>query len=353
MMRSSYVTCDSFSCLFYAVSSYTHAKLGSYVVMNDSRTLRSGAKSRKLHSAHILCWFILILINFTAVQFRSRVKRVRYQPHEYHEAHTRLQDFCKIVQECGAIEYRNGFDAARDFESRESTLLGLLTITDMTFVLAYQECKTTFQHIRWACVRGKQVDSCLTKQFQGLIPAHAYATSVSHAFILMHAHLKGYKHISIVEDDVLFTETVETDIVSDLRKNIFGSRKWNFVRLGYRPFFLESQFKASSTDHGAEPYSCPTACRCNKIGSTLCHIAEKGCDMRSSHFYMINIDIVQDLLFNLLNISNVYRVIDWFVLQNYGNQLYMLDPAAVQKDLDLPIELQSGFSNLFKQLCVI
>jgi len=76
-----------------------------------------------------------------------------------------------------------------------------------------------------------------------LISKHGYATSISHAFIFMHAHLRGYQHVTIVEDDAIFITSVPDGVVDDAREALQSSNAWTFIRLGYRPFFLETQHK--------------------------------------------------------------------------------------------------------------
>ena len=266
---------------------------------------------------------------------------------------TILRDFSKVVQACEAIEYMSSSDAMRGFESINDNVDKLLALTDMTYVLAFQNCTTSFKHVRWACARGEYIDSCMADRFSSFVEGHGYATSISHAFIIMHAKLNGYRKISIIEDDVEFSTTLDAQVVTELRANINGPREWSFVRLGYRPYFLEEQYSSSSREHGNSVFFCPTECVCKAIDSTLCHMAESGCDMRSSHFYMINEDEFTHILYNLLDSGNRHRVIDWFVLQGYKNQLYVVDSVATQQQLDIPNELQSGFSSLFKRLCVV
>jgi hypothetical protein len=80
---------------------------------------------------------------------------------------------------------------------------------------------------------------------------------------------------------------------------------------------------------------------------------EKGCDMRSSHFYIANGRIFERLIADLLDASEEHRIIDWFVLHRYPNQLFATDPVAIQEALDIPPELQEGYGKLFKRLCIV
>ena len=84
----------------------------------------------------------------------------------------------------------------------------------------------------------------------------------------------------------------------------------------------------------------------------MCRMVEKGCDMRSSHFYIANARVFGSLIADLLDVSDEHRIIDWFVLHRYSNQVYASSNVAMQKALDMPRELQEGYDKLFTRLCV-
>ena len=72
----------------------------------------------------------------------------------------------------------------------------LLAITDATSVLIAHECNSSAAEYTLGVVKSKVVDAW--KYFEVLISKHhGYATSISHAFIFMHAHLQGYQHVTI------------------------------------------------------------------------------------------------------------------------------------------------------------
>ena len=207
-------------------------------------------------------------------------------------------------------------------------------------------------NIHWACVKGKVVDACVPKNFEALISKHGYATSVSHAFIFMHAHLQGYRHVTIIEDDAIFSQYVRDGLIDDVRAVLQGPNDWSFIRLGYRPFFLEAQHKKSTELHLEDPFSCPAPCVCEKFGRSMCRMVEKGCDIRSSHFYIANAGVFESVIADLLDASDEHRIIDWFVLHRYSNQVYATSTVAMQEALDIPRELQEGYAKLFTRLCV-
>ena len=84
----------------------------------------------------------------------------------------------------------------------------------------------------------------------------------------------------------------------------------------------------------------------------MCRMVEKGCDMRSSHFYIANARVFGSVIADLLDVSDEHRIIDCFVLHRYGNQVYEISNIAMQKALDIPRELQEGYAKLFTRLCV-
>ena len=260
-----------------------------------------------------------------------------------------------IERDCKALEFVSPSreSASENLTLDDNNLADLLAITDAVFVLTAHECKSSLPaNIHWACVKGKVVDACVPKQLKALIGQHGYATSVSHAFIFMHAHLKGYRHVTIIEDDTIFSQSARVGVIDDVRAVLHGPNDWSFIRLGYRPFFLEVQHKKSSESHLEENFSCPSLCVCEKFGTSMCRMVERGCDMRSSHFYIANARVFKSMISDLLDVSDEHRIIDWFVLHRYSNQVYASSNIAVQEALDIPRELQEGYAKLFTRLCV-
>ena len=81
-------------------------------------------------------------------------------------------------------------------------------------------------------------------------------------------------------------------------------------------------------------------------------MVEKGCDVRSSHFYIANARVFESVIADLLDVSEEHRIIDWFVLHRYSNQVYTTSSIATQEVLDIPRELQQSFAKVFTRLCV-
>jgi len=266
-----------------------------------------------------------------------------------------FQTLSNIVEDCDAFEDMG--DLRNPIYNRsttgDSSIVTLLSLTDATFVLATDSCNLMFSEYFWVCVKGKKIDSCVPKRLGKLIKSHGYATSISHAFILMYGLSRGYRHVTVIEEDAVFSTTLHRELIEDVRNVLQGPNDaWTFIRLGYRPFFLELQHKHSSMKHLEDPLKCPSSCTCTKIGAHVCRMAENGCDMRSSHFYVANAKVFQQVIEYLLDISDKYRIIDYSVLHRFQNQVYTDYPVAMQDVLDLPIELQDGYAKLFERLCV-
>ena len=61
-------------------------------------------------------------------------------------------------------------------------------------------------------------------------------------------------------------------------------------------------------------------------------MVEKGCDVRSSHFYIVaNARVFESLIADLLDVSDENRIIDKFVLHRYGSQVYATSSVAMQE----------------------
>ena len=317
-------------------------------------TTRTRARSRRVNVRSLslvltLCWVLRLLAS--SGYSRRDVGDERNKEAAANEAFAALK---RMVGECDAFEYMETPSAQPHNETSENFDADLLvSLTDATFVLTTRSCKTTFRNARWVCVKGKMIDSCVPKRLRALVEEHGYAVSVSHAFIFMHALVQGFRHISVVEDDAVFLTAVRRDLIDELREVVRGpSTRWSFVRLGYRPFFLELQHIYSNTKQRTGIFSCPDQCACQKIGTHTCQMSGSGCDMRSSHFYMANSIVFKRAIRYLLDVSDKRRMIDYFVLQRFRNQIYVRDSVAVQEVLNFPMELQEGYTKLFERLCV-
>lgn len=314
------------------------------------RGRRTRADVRSLSLVFTLCWAVRSLVSSRYsrgdVGDARNVKDVA--------ANAAFEALKRMVDECDAFEYVGTPRARPRNETYENDDVdALVSLTDATFVLTTRSCKTSFRNARWVCVKGKVIDSCAPKRLRVLVEKHGYAASLSHAFIFMHALVQGFRHVTIVEDDVVFSTAARRDLIEELREVIRGpATRWSFVRLGYRPLFLERQHKYSSEKRRDGFLSCPDECACEKIGTRTCRMSASGCDVRSSHLYMANSIVFKRAIRFLLDASDERRIIDCFVLQRFRNQIYATDSVAAQEVLDFPVELQEGYAKLFTRLCV-
>ena len=323
-----------------------HVQVGQTVQIWKSKRGRRARAARTALRAAATCSVVYWLASIFRVRHSAYVKR-RAAAIAFHT----LRD---IALDCKALEFVSPSreSTSENLTPGDNNLADLLMLTDATFVLTAHECKSSLPpNVRWVCVKGKVVDACVPKHLEALISKHGYATSVSHAFIFMHAHLQGYRHVTIVEDDAIFSQSAR-DLIDDVRAVLQGPNDWSFIRLGYRPFFLEAQHKKSTELHLEDPFSCPAPCVCEKLGRSMCRMVEKGCDIRSSHFYIANAGVFESVIADLLDASDEHRIIDWFVLHRYSNQVYATSTVATQESLDIPRELQEGYAKLFTRLCV-
>lgn len=299
----------------------------------------------------ILLLFALLHLSRSIVSATRRMHAVHVKKRS---AKVAFQTLREIVQGCDALEHMDSLsDPIHNRSTHDTSIDALLSLTDATFVLSTHSCASFSSHVRWVCVKGEKIDSCVPKRLGKWIEKHGYATSISHAFIFMYGISRGYQHVTIIEDDAVLSTTVRRELIEDVRNVLRGpDDAWTFLRLGHRPFFLERQHKLSSEAHLDDPFKCPSLCACTKIGTHACRMTENGCDMRSSHFYIANANVFRQVIEYLLDVSDEHRIIDWFVLHRFPNQIYADYPIAMQAALDMPVELQEGYAKLFKRLCV-
>jgi len=189
-------------------------------------------------------------------------------------------------------------------------------------------------------IRGADVDPCYGKN--GL--NHWIKASMSHVHVYSDALLRGFDVITVMEEDAMtkdFTNTTE-DRVDALVEAVKSNADWSTVRLGYRPYFFEEQ----SMKHKL-PYACPVECRCHELTEHACIMPHKGCDMRSSDFYLLRVPRGREIR------SKIYQgsTVDMEALQDVRNQLFVVPQLSFQEVLDRPEEAQFNMGNRFKSLC--
>ena len=237
-----------------------------------------------------------------------------------------------------------------DLPTFPTQILSMLIEVDHIFVLSTDACKTKLPEGfsgRATCVIGSRVDACAPKEFVQGPHAHAMKVSFTHAVVLYLAENATYRHIAVIEDDAAvrqgaFSATIVTDFYRILR-----SKTWSMIRLGFRPYFLEE----SSREH------CPSRCRCyvkRHVAEQFCELRARGCDMRSSDFYIIRREFFASLRLKLLDLkqANSKRIVDTRPMRSFAHQWLILPQLSIQTKLDVPVDYQLGLGALYVKKCV-
>ena len=231
-----------------------------------------------------------------------------------------------------------------------SPILDSLFQVDHIFVLAVGSCQLRIPSsfsAKATCVIGRNLDQCTPKVFTRGPYTHAMKVSFTHAVVLQMAHDAGYKHVAIIEDDVVlrrdgFSRNIAHDFGILLRSN-----SWSLIRFGFRPYFLEE----SSREH------CPSKCRCTihkHVGEEFCKLTSLGCDIRSSDFYVIHARFYLSLLSNIIDVKQASskRIIDTRPMRRIAQQWLVLPQVSMQSQLDIPMDFQLGLGALYVKKCV-
>lgn len=226
----------------------------------------------------------------------------------------------------------------------------LLLAVDHVFVLGVDSCVTTLQHAfsgRATCIVGRMLDACTPRVYIRGPYTHAMKVSFTHAAVLHLAQRAQYKHIAVLEDDVIIRHDAFTEnLVRDFHA-LLASNAWSILRLGFRPYFLEK----SSREH------CPSKCRCyikKHIGEQFCELSRVGCDVRSSDFYVIHEKYYKLLSSKILDLrqANTKRIVDTHPMRHVIKQWLLLPQISMQTKLDIPVDYQIGLGALYVKKCV-
>ena len=226
----------------------------------------------------------------------------------------------------------------------------MLSLVDHTFVLSTEGCKTSLPvelHKKSTCILGKRLDECAPSVLLAGAYQHAMKVTFAHAFILQMAVRANYRHIVVIEDDLVF---VERNFSSTVRKDfsiLIQSKSWSFIRFGYRPYFLQ---------HSAN-IPCPSQCRCStshEFGEHFCRLRAKGCDLRSSDLYVLRAPYFHLLREKLLNtkVSSSKRIVDTHPFKQFADQWLFVPQVSFQRTLDIPMDYQLGLGALYNHKCV-
>lgn len=229
-------------------------------------------------------------------------------------------------------------------------LSDMLLKVDHVFVIGTDSCRMRFPRTffgRATCVIGRQLDKCAPASFiRGAYP-HAMKVSFAHATVLYLAEKALYKHIAVLEDDVVIRQDVFSETLVHQFHSLLMTTGWSVIRFGYRPYFLEE----SSREH------CPSECRCKvreHISEQFCELSPAGCDLRSSDFYVISARYYESLSSTILDLrqANSKRIIDTLPMRQLRRQWLILPQASIQTTLDVPVDYQIGLSTLYVRKCV-
>ncbi len=168
-------------------------------------------------------------------------------------------------------------------------LTSYLALADHIFLLTAKDCAFEKLPLAWrhkcSCVNVAQFDRAYYRP-GNYVPTHHARISNSHRAFVSIARIMQWKHIGVLEGDTTSFNMDEPDESSlENFKSLLLSDKWNLIRFGYRPFFLEEKQNQNQ---------CPEECVCNQsfdgesMGGHGCVITSGACDMRSSDAYILN-----------------------------------------------------------------
>ena len=235
-------------------------------------------------------------------------------------------------------------------KSIPSYVTHLLQEIEHIFLLCLHECRTTLPDKllnQSTHVFGNRVDSCAPAHLITGKHVHALKVTFTHAVIMQRALEMRYRHIAVIEDDVLLLQRGAHREMMVGFTRLLKSRHWNLLRFGYRPYFLQ--------EHGAQP--CPLKCRCRmdkKLSEHFCHLKSTGCDLRSSDFYLIHsrsFKVFQNILLDI-RLDETKRIVDVHPMRSLSNQWLILPQISFQETLDIPLDYQVGSAALFVTKCL-
>ena len=185
-------------------------------------------------------------------------------------------------------------------------------------------------------VDGKRIDDCVKDHHMD----HWHRATFSHAIAVSHARARGFGNVAVVEDDarsdftVVFSDADYEDFATLLRQ----PARWNFIRLGWRPYALET----------AIGDGCPRQCRCEEVvGARTCAIAGSGCDLRSSDAYLVARGAYNSYIHRLQ-----LGVVDFDVLQSFDKMVLVNPMVSYQEKLDITMDSQRDLQAAFRHKCV-
>ena len=255
--------------------------------------------------------------------------------------------FRVAVEGCEGFSIPLGLSSISTFPA---PIYQMLLELDHVFVLSLDFCSLQLPKAfsgRATCVLGGKLDSCAPNLFIRGPYVHAMKVSFMHAAVLSVARTAQYKHVAIIEDDVVVRHRIFSENITSDFHRLLHSPSWSIIRFGFRPYFLEE----SSTNR------CPSRCRCKlqtQVAEEFCQLTSSGCDLRSSDFYVIHERLYMPLQSKILDLKqpNSKRIVDTSPLRQFTNQWLILPQVSIQVTLDIPLDYQIGLGALFIKKCV-
>ena len=229
-------------------------------------------------------------------------------------------------------------------------LIAYLADTDHIFVLTTKVCAFENLPSAWqykcSCVNVERFDEAYY-QPNNYVGSHHARISNSHRTFVEIARTMQWGSVGVIEGDITSFRAAGLNKV-DLKKfkSLLLSDKWDMIRFGYRPFFLEG-------DPTALPKQCPNECVCSlslggeSMGGHGCVVTSGACDMRSSDAYILNSNSFTDFE-TLLDKFTV----DMEPMQRLPRIWFATPQLAFQVDSAQSIETQTHWAQTFVERCV-
>lgn len=244
----------------------------------------------------------------------------------------------------GALDCAGAFRVPKEGPSDRFsyTFVRLISFADFIYVLCVDCDKVTVPSLWRGKVRlvdGKKIDACV----QDYNVDHWHRATFSHAVAIAHARTNHHNKVAIVEDDSRsdYTVNFSDSDYEEFKAVLANPAKWNFIRLGWRPYGMETN--AQTGPNGG----CPEQCKCVSTGARTCALQGPGCDLRSSDAYFITRGAYNDFIHRLK-----LGVVDFDVLQSFDKMMLVTPMLSYQEKLDISMESQRALQAMFKTKCV-
>ena len=187
------------------------------------------------------CRMVMFFLVVCTCLFRDKNSNRRLVERRFREAVDACQSFSRPLGVSNDAPYA-------------TQILEVLLTIDHVFVLSFDACETKLPRALPGeqLVVGAMIDACAPIEFIRGPYKHAMKVSFLHAAVLYLAEKANFRHVALIEDDVVVRHGIlSEDMLPDFGK-ILSSKTWSMIRFGFRPYFLEQNSR--------EP--CPHRCRC-------------------------------------------------------------------------------------------